>query len=169
MYTGKLNFSQIIDYLPMHEFRQCVNRYKGNYQVKSFPCWDQYLSMAFAQLTYRESLRDIETCLRSVPNKLYHMDFHGKVSRSIYADFAQVLIHLAPRLYIDDDFGVELNNTVYALDSTMIDLCLSLFSWAQFRKRKGAIKLHALLDLRGSIPTFIKVTDGLIHDLNILD
>jgi len=137
--------------------------------------------MAFAQLTYRESLRDIETCLRSVPNKLYHMGFHGRVSRStladanekrdwrIYADFAQVLIHLARRLYIDDDFGVELNDTVYALDSTTIDLCLSLFPWAQFRKRKGAIKLHTLLDLRGSIPTFIKITDGLVHDVNILD
>jgi len=181
MYTGKLIFSQIMDYLPMHEFRQCVKRYKGNYQVKSFSCWDQYLSMAFAQLTYRESLRDIETCLRSIPNKLYHMGFHGRVSRStladanekrdwrIYADFAQVLIHIARHLYIDDDFGVELNDTVYALDSTTIDLCLSLFPWAQFRKRKGAIKLHTLLDLRGSIPTFIKVTDGLIHDVNILD
>ncbi len=181
MYTGKLIFSQIMDYLPMHEFRQCVNRYKGNYQVKSFSCWDQYLCMAFAQLTYRESLRDIETCLRSVPNKLYHMGFRGKVSRStladanerhdwrIYADFAQVLINLARRLYIDDDFGVELNETVYALDSTTIGLCLSLFPWAQFRRSKAAIKLHTLLDLRGSIPTFIKVTDGLIHDVNILD
>jgi len=181
MYTGKLIFSQIMDYLPGHEFRRCVNRYKGNYQVKSFSCWDQYLSMAFAQLTYRESLRDIETCLRSVPNKIYHMGFRGKVSRStladanekrdwrIYADFAQVLINLARQLYINDDFGVELNETVYALDSTTIDLCLSLFPWAQFRKRKGAIKLHTLLDLCGSIPAFIEVTDGLVHDVNILD
>lgn len=181
MNTGKTVFSQLMDYLPMHEFRRCVNRYRGNYQVKSFSCWDQYLCMAFAQLTYRESLRDIETCLRSVPNKLYHMGFRGKVSRStladanenrdwrIYADFAQVLIHIARRLYIDDDFGVELNETVYALDSTTIDLCLSLFPWAQFRKRKAAVKLHTLLDLRSSIPTFIKVTDGLVHDVNILD
>jgi len=181
MYTGKIIFSQIMDYLPMQEFRRCVNRYRGNYQVKSFSCWNQYLCMAFAQLTYRESLRDIETCLRSVPNKFYHMGFRGKVSRStladanesrdwrIYADFAQVLIHQARKLYAEEDFGVELEETVYALDSTTIDLCLSLFPWAKFRKHKGAIKLHTLLDLRGSIPTFIEITDGKIHDVNILD
>ena len=181
MYTGKIIFSQIMDYLPMHEFRRCVNRYRGNYQVKSFSCWNQYLCMAFAQLTYRESLRDIETCLRSVPNKFYHMGFRGKVSRStlaeanerrdwrIYADFAQVLIHQARKLYAEEGFGVELEETVYALDSTTIDLCLSLFPWAKFRKHKGAIKLHTLLDLRGSIPTFIEITDGKIHDVNILD
>lgn len=181
MYSGKLIFSQIMDYLPMHEFRSCVNRYRGNYQVKSFSCWNQYLCMAFAQLTYRESLRDIETCLRSVPNKFYHMGFRGKVSRStladanesrdwrIYADFAQVLIHQARKLYAKEDFGVELKETVYAFDSTTIDLCLSLFPWAKFRKHKSAIKLHTLLDLRGSIPTFIEITDGKIHDVNILD
>jgi len=181
MNIGKTVFSQLMDYLPMYEFRRCVKRYGGDYKVKSFSCWDQYLCMTFAQLTYRESLRDIETCLRSMENRLYHMGFRGKVSRStladanesrdwrIYADFAQVLIHMARTLYIDEDFGVELDQTVYALDSTTIDLCLSLFPWARFRKRKAAIKLHTLLDLRGSIPTFIKVTEGLIHDVNILD
>jgi len=181
VYTGKIIFSQIMDYLPIHEFRRCVNRYKGNYQVKSFSCWNQYLCMAFAQLTYRESLRDIETCLRSVPNKFYHMGFRGKVSRStladanetrdwrIYADFAQVLIHQARHLYADDDFGLELDQTVYALDTTTIDLCLSLFPWAKFQKHKAAIKLHTALDLRGSIPTFIKITDGKIFDTCILD
>jgi len=170
-----------MDYLPLDEFRKCVKRYQGNYKVKSFSCLDQFLCMAFAQLTYRESLRDIEACLRSMQNKLYHMGIRGRVSRNtlahanetrdwrIYADFAQVLIHQARRLYADDDFSVELDQTVYALDSTTIDLCLSLFSWAKFRKRKGAIKLHTLLDLRGSIPTFIRVTDGLVHDVNILD
>jgi len=181
VYTGKIIFSQIMDYLPMHEFRRCVSRYRGNYQVKSFSCWNQYLCMVFAQLTYRESLRDIETCLRSVPNKFYHMGFRGKVSRStladanesrdwrIFADFAQVLIHQARKLYAEEDFGVELKETVYALDSTTIDLCLSLFPWAKFRQHKGAIKLHTVLDLRGSIPTFIEITDGKIHDVNILD
>ncbi len=181
MYTGKTVFSQIMDYLPMHEFRRCVNRYRGNYQVKRFSCWDQYLCMAFAQFTYRESLRDIEACLRSIQNKLYHMGIRGKVSRStladanenrdwrIYADFAQVLIHQARSLYADDDFGVELDQTVYALDTTTIDLCLSLFPWAKFQKRKGGIKLHTVLDLRGSIPTFIKITDERVYDLCILD
>ena len=181
MYTGKTVFSQIMDYLPMHEFRRCVNRYRGNYQVKRFSCWDQYLCMAFAQFTYRESLRDIEACLRSIQNKLYHMGIRGKVSRStladanenrdwrIYADFAQVLIHQARSLYADDDFGVELDQTVYALDTTTIDLCLSLFPWAKFQKRKGGIKLHTVLDLRGSIPTFIKITDARVYDLCILD
>jgi len=165
----------------MHEFRNCVKRYRGNYKVKSFTCLDQFLCMAFAQLTYRESLRDIEACLRSRQNKLYHMGIRGGVSRNnlshvnesrdwrIYADFAQALIHQARKLYAEEDFGVELEETVYALDSTTIDLCLSLFPWAKFRKHKGAIKLHTVLDLRGSIPTFIEITDGKIHDVNILD
>ena len=181
MYTGKIIFSQIMDFLPMFEFRKCVKRYQGNYKVKSFSCLDQFLCMAFAQLTYRESLRDIEACLRSMQNKLYHMGIRGKISRNtlahanerrdwrIYADFAQVLIHIARALYINDEFGVELDNTVYALDSTTIDLCLSLFPWARFRKHKGAIKLHTLLDLRGNIPSFIEITDGKVHDVNILD
>ena len=181
MYTGKIIFSQIMDFLPMYEFRKCVNRYQGNYYSKTFSCLDQLLCMSFAQLTYRESLRDIEACLRSMKSKLYHMGIRGKVSRStladanekrdwrIYADFAQVLIHTARDLYIDEDFGIELDNTVYALDSTTIDLCLSLFPWARFRKYKGAIKLHALLDLRSNIPSFIEITDGKVHDVNILD
>lgn len=181
MNTGRTVFSQIMDYLPLDEFRKCVKRYQGNYKVKSFSCLDQFLCMAFAQLTYRESLRDIEACLRSMQNKLYHMGIRGRVSRNtlahanetrdwrIYADFAQVLIHQARRLYADDDFGVELEETVYALDTTTIDLCLSLFPWAKFQKRKAAIKLHTALDLRGSIPTFIKITDGKIFDTCILD
>ena len=181
MHTGKIIFSQIMDFLPMYEFRKCVNRYQGNYYSKTFSCLDQLLCMSFAQLTYRESLRDIEACLRSMKSKLYHMGIRGKVSRStladanekrdwrIYADFAQVLIHTARDLYIDEDFGIELDNTVYALDSTTIDLCLSLFPWARFRKYKGAIKLHALLDLRSNIPSFIEITDGKVHDVNILD
>ncbi|MFH1944127.1 MAG: IS4 family transposase [Acidobacteriota bacterium] len=170
-----------MEYLPMHAFRRCVKKYQGNYKVISFSCLDQYLCMAFAQLTQRDSLRNIATCLRSMQNKLYHMGFRGKISRStlaeanenrdwrIYADFAQVLIHQARDLYAEEDFGVELKETVYALDSTTIDLCLSLFPWASFRKRKGAVKLHTLLDLRGSIPTFIEITPGKIHDVNILD
>ena len=181
MNTGRTVFSQVIDYLPLTEFRKCIKRYRGNYKVKSFSCLDQFLCMAFAQLTYRESLRDIEACLRSMQNKLYHMGIRGKVSRNtlahanetrdwrIYADFAQILIHQARRLYADDDFGVELDQTVYALDSTTIDLCLSLFPWAKFRKSKGAIKLHTLMDLHGSIPTYIRVTEGLVHDVNVLD
>jgi len=181
MNTERTIFSQIMDYLPLHEFRKCIKRYRGHYKVQSFSCLDQYLCMAFAQLTYRESLRDIEVCLRSMQNKLYHMGIRGKISRStladanetrdwrIYADFAQILIHQARRLYADDDFGVELDQTVYALDTTTIDLCLSLFPWAKFQKRKAAIKLHTALDLRGSIPTFIKITDGKIFDTCILD
>ena len=181
MNTGKIIFSQIMDFLPMYEFRKCVHRYQGNYYVKTFSCLDQFLCMAFAQLTYRESLRDIEACLRSMKNKLYHMGIRGRISKStlsdanekrdwrIYADFAQVLIHIARDLYIDEDFGIELDNTVYALDSTTIDLCLSLFPWARFRKTKGAIKLHALLDLKSNIPTFIEITHGKVHDVNILD
>ena len=181
MYSGKLIFAQLTSHLPIKAFRRCVKRYRGDHKIKSFTCWDQFLCMAFAQLTFRESLRDIESCLRSLQNKLYHMGFRGKVSRStladanenrdwrIYADFAQILIHHARILYSDDDFGVELKDTVYALDSTTIDLCLSVFPWAIFRKRKGAIKLHTLLDLRGSIPSFIWITHGKYHDVHILD
>ena len=181
MNTGKTIFAQVMDFLPLHEFRKCVKRYQGNYKPKYFSFLDQFLCMAFAQLTYRESLRDIEACLRSMQNKLYHMGIHSKVSRStlsdanenrdwrIYADFAQVLIHTARDLYLKDDLGVELANTVYALDATTIDLCLSLFPWARFRKSKAGIKLHTLLDLRGSIPTFIEITEALLHDVNILD
>ena len=181
MNIGKTVFSQLMAFLPMHEFRRCVKRYRGNYKIKTFSCWDQFLCMAFAQLTYRESQRDIVTCLRALQNKLYHMGIRSKISRNnlshanmkrdwrIYADFAQVLIHIARKLYSDEEFGIELDETVYALDSTTIDLCLSLFPWAKFRKQKGAIKLHTLLDLRGNIPSFIKITDGKVHDVNILD
>ena len=181
MYTGRTVFSQVMDFLPMHEFRKCVKRYRGHYKVKHFSCLDQFLCMAFAQLTYRESLRDIEACLRAMQNKLYHMGFRSKISRNtisnanekrdwrIYADFAQILIRIARELYINEELGIELNHTVYALDSTTIDLCLSLFPWAKFRKNKGAIKLHTLIDLRSSIPSFIKITHGRVHDVNILD
>jgi uncharacterized protein DUF4372/DDE family transposase len=181
MYSGRLVFSQLMDFMPMHHFRQCVNRYDGNYHMKQFSCLDQFLCMAFAQLSYRESLRGIESCLRAMQNKLYHMGIRSRVSKStladanekrdwrIYADFAQVLINIARDLYVDDDFGVELDETVYALDASTIDLCLSLFPWAKFRKTKGAIKLHTLLDLRGSIPTFLCITHGKVHDVNILD
>lgn len=181
MNQGKTVFSQIIDFLPQKKFRQCVNRYNGNHRVRSFTCYSQFLCMAFAQLTYREGLRDIECCLRAMQEKLYHMGIRGKVSRStladanelrdwrIYSDFAQILIHEARRLYAEDHFGLELNNTVYALDSSTIDLCLSLFPWARFRRTKAAVKLHTLLDLRGSIPVFIWITDGKIHDVNVLD
>ena len=181
MHTGQIIFSQVMDFMPMYEFRKCVRRYAGNYKVQSFSCWNQFLCMAFAQLTYRESLRDIESCLNSMRKKLYHMGFRGRISRStlayanetrdwrIYADFAQVLIHTARGLYQDDEFGVELDQTVYALDSSTIDLCLSLFPWAHFRKTKGAIKLHTLLDLHGNLPSFIKITDGKVSDVNILD
>ena len=165
----------------MHEFRRCVQRYSGNFKMQRFSCLDHFLCMSFAQLTYRESLRDIEACLRALKTKLYHMGIRGNISRStlayanekkdwrIYADFAQVLINIARELYVNDDFGVELDNTVYALDSSTIDLCLSLFPWARFRKRKGAVKLHTLLDLRGNIPVFIRITEGKVHDVNILD
>ncbi len=181
MYQGQTVFSQVIDFLPKKKFRQCVDRYRGNYRIRSFTCYDQFLCMAFAQLAHRESLRDIECCLRAMREKLYHMGIRGKVSRSkladanetrdwrIYSDFAQVLIHEARRLYIDDDFGLELKETVYALDASTIDLCLSVFPWARFRKTKAAIKLLTLLDLRGDIPTFIWITDGKVHDVNVLD
>lgn len=181
MYSGKLVFAQLTSYLPIKAFRRCVKKYRGDHKVKSFSCWDQFLCMAFAQLTFRESLRDIESCLRSLRNKLYHMGLRCKVSRStladanekrdwrIYAEFAQRLIHQARLLYRDDDFGLELTDMVYALDSTTIDLCLSVFPWAIFRARKGAVKVHTLLDLRGSIPSFIWITHGKFHDVNILD
>ena len=181
MNRGQTIFSQVIDFLPQNKFRRCVNRYNGNYRVRSFTCYDQLLCMAFAQLTYRGSLRDIECCLRAMREKLYHMGIRGKVSRNtlakanetrdwrIYSDFAQVLIHEARRLYVDEDFGLELKETVYALDSSTIDLCLSVFPWARFRKTKGAVKLHTLLDLKGDIPTFIWITDGKVHDVNVLD
>jgi hypothetical protein len=181
MNAGKTVFAQLMDFLPLYEFRKCVEWYQGNYKIKSFSCWDQYLSMAFAQLTYRESLRDIEACLRAAQPKLYHLGIRGKVSRNtlananqvrdwrIYADFAKILIARARKLYIHDSFGIELKQAVYALDSTTIDLCLSLFPWAVFRKRKGAVKLHTLLDLRGSIPVVVVITHGKIHDVNILD
>lgn len=181
MYIGRIVFAQLTELLPKYEFRCCVTRYKGNYKVKSFSCWEQFLCMFFAQLTYRESLRDIEACLRAVPDKLYHMGFRSTISRStladaneqrdwrIYADFAQILINTARPLYVNDDFGLQLDETVYALDSSTIDLCLTLFPWARFRRKKGAVKLHTLLDLHGSIPTFIEITDGKVHDVNVLD
>ncbi|MEI7752409.1 MAG: IS4 family transposase [Candidatus Omnitrophota bacterium] len=181
MNTGKTVFSQVMDFLPVYEFQKCVRRYHGNYKVQSFSCMDQFLCMAFAQLTFRESLRDIESCLRSMHRKLYHMGIRGRISKStlsdanenrdwhIYADFAQVLIHTARTLYLKEPFGVELAQTVYALDATTIDLCLALFPWAHFRKNKGAVKLHTLLDLRGNIPSFIEITSGKVHDVNILD
>ena len=181
MNSGKTIFSQLMDFLPIYEFRKSVERYRGNHKVKSFSCWDQFLCMAFAQFTYRESLRDIQACLRVARPKLYHMGIRGRVSRNtlananqvrdwrIYADFAQVLICQARSLYAKDTFGVELDHTAYALDSTTIDLCLSLFPWAMFRKRKGAVKMHTLLDLRGSIPSVVIITHGKVHDVNILD
>jgi len=173
-------FSQLMDFLPSQEFRRCVDRYKGNYKLQRFSCWDQFLCMAFAQLTYRESLRDIEACLRSAGTKLYHMGIRNRVARNtlananqvrdwrIYADFAHALIATARELYIGDSFGLDLQQTVYAMDSTMIDLCLSLFPWAKYRKRDGAVKLHTLLDLRGNIPPVVIVTHGKVHDVNFL-
>lgn len=181
MNQGRTIFSQVMDFLPRHKFRQCVDRYQGNYRVRSFTCLDQFICMAFAQLTYRDSLRDIECCLHAVHEKLYHVGIRGNVSRStladanekrdwrIYSDFAQVLIHEARQLYADDDFSLELKETVYALDASTIDLCLSLFPWARFRKTKAGVKLHTLLDLRGNIPSFVAITDAKVHDVNILD
>ena len=181
MNVGRTVFAQLLDHLPSYEFQKCVTRYRGDYQQKAFSCWDQYLAMAFAQLTYRDSLRDIEACLRSMQGKLYHMGFRGKVARStladanesrdwrIYADFAQVLIGAARPLYAHDPIGVDLEQSLYALDSTTIDLCLTLFPWARFRQHKAAVKMHTLLDLHGNIPTFIRITDGKVHDVNILD
>ncbi len=181
MNSGKTIFSQLMDFLPRQDFRRCVDRYRGNYKLQRFSCWDQFLCMAFAQLTYRESLRDIEACLRSAGTKLYHMGIRSRVSRNtlananqvrdwrIYADFAQTLISMARELYVGDSFGVDLKQTVYALDATTIDLCLSLVPWARFRKHKGAVKLHTVLDLRGNIPSFILITHGKVHDLHLLD
>src|SRR6267154_128670 len=181
MNSGRTVFSQLIEFLPHQEFQKCVARYGGGRYLKNLSCWDQYLAMAFAQLTYRESLRDIEACLGSIGGKLYHMGFRGKVARStladanesrdwrIYADFAQVLIAIARPLYAHDPIGVDLDQSLYALDSTTIDLCLSMFPWAKFRKHKAAVKMHTLLDLHGNIPTFISITDGKVHDVNILD
>ena len=181
MNQGNTIFAQVLDFLPKRQFRRCVARYQGNHRIRSFTCSDQFLCMAFAQLTYRDSLRDIECCLRAMKNKLYHMGIRGKISRStladanekrdwrIYRDFAQILIRHARKLYADEDFGVQLDETVYALDATIIDLCLSVFPWAKFRKSKGAVKLHTLLDLRGAIPTVVSITDGKVHELNILD
>jgi hypothetical protein len=181
MNSGRTVFSQLLAHAPSHRFQECVARYQGDARLRGFSCWDQYLAMCFAQLTYRESLRDIEACLRSVGGKLYHMGFRGKVARSslaeanerhdwrIYADFAQVLVGIARPLYARDPIGVELDGALYALDSTTIDLCLSLFPWAKFRQRKAAVKMHTLLDLHGNIPTFISITEGKVHDVNILD
>ena len=181
MNQGRTVFSQLIAFLPDREFRRCVARYDGDAGLRDFSCWDQYLTMAFAQLTYRESLRDIEACLRALGAKLYHMGFQGKVARStladanesrdwrIFADFAQVLIRIARPLCATDPIGMDLDHSLYALDSTTIDLCLSLFPWAKFRKHKAAVKMHALLDLHGNIPTFISITNGKVHDVNILD
>ncbi len=181
MHTGQTVFSQLLDFLPKKQFDRCVRRYHGNHRIKTFSCFDQYLCMAFAQITYRQSLRDIEICLRAIQPKLYHCGIRGNVSRTtlakanenrdwrIYADIAQVLIRKARTLYASEDFGLQLNREVYALDSTTIDLCLSLFPWAKFRKHKAAVKVHTLMDLKGSIPTFIRITDGKVHDVNILD
>lgn len=181
MYEGRTVFSQLMDFVPRHTFRRRVERYGGDHGVRRFTCWQQFLAMAFAQLTYRDSLRDIEACVGAVPDKLYHMGFRSRVSRStladanekrdwrIYADFAQVLIHEARRLYVDEPFGLELEQTVYALDATTIDLCLSVFPWARFRTTKAGIKLHTLLDLRGSIPVFLWITDAKQGDVEVLD
>jgi hypothetical protein len=181
MYRGQVVFSQLMEFIPRREFRECVQRYQGDRRVRQFSCRDQFLSMVFAQLTFRESLRDIETCLNALQPKLYHAGFRSEVHRStladanehrdwrIYADFAQVLIRQARRLYADDELPVSLDQTVYALDSTTIDLCLALFPWARFRIRKGAVKLHTLIDLRGSIPCFVHVSHGKTHDVTALD
>ena len=181
MHTGKLVFAQLMDHLPLHTFRRCVAKYAGAYPTLTFSHLDQFLCMAFAQFTYPESLRDIETCLRAHSSKLYHLGIRGGIARStladanetrdwrIYQDFAHALIRLARQLYSEDGFAVELKQTAYALDSTTIDLCLALFPWARFRKKKAAVKLHTLLDLRGNIPTFIHISDGKLHDVNVLD
>lgn len=182
MYEGKLVFAQLMEHLPTHTFRRIVKRYDGDYKVQTFSCLDQFFCMAFAQLTYRESLRDIEACFRAQRSKLYHLGIRSKqVARNtianannirdwkIYADFAQSLITIARNLYVNEPFGVDLQNSVYALDATTIDLCLSVFPWAPFRQTKAAVKLHTLLDLRGNIPTFIHISDGKMHEVNILD
>jgi IS4 transposase len=181
MHSGNLVFAQLMEFAPWHTFRRLVAKYRGDFNVRTFSCMDQFLSMAFAQLTYRESLRDIEACLRAQPTKLYHMGVRGTVSRSaladanesrdwrIFAEFAHAMIRTARRLYANDSLPVDLAETVYALDATTIDLCLSLFPWAKFRTTKAAVKLHTLLDLRGAIPSFIHISDGKLHDVNVLD
>jgi hypothetical protein len=181
MHAGKLVFSQLMDFLPWRRFDTCVRRYGGDHKIKTFPCSEHLRVMAFAQLTYRESLRDVETCLRAVQSKWYHMGLRGGISRNnlsnanrerdwrIYADFAQVLIHEARSLYAEEDLSLDLEATVYALDASTIDLCLSMFPWARFRQTKGAIKLHTLLNLQGNIPEFILISDGKLHDVNVLD
>ena len=181
MNVGRTVFAELIAHLSHIEFQKCVVRYKGDHHHRSLSCWDQYLAMAFAQFTYRESLRDIESCLQSMSGKLYHMGFRSRIARStladanethdwrIFADFAQHLIATARPLYAVDPIGADLDASLYALDSTTIDLCLSLFPWANFRQHKGAVKMHTLLDLHGNIPTFIRITDGKVHDVNILD
>jgi len=181
MYQGRIVFSQLLDFLPKKSFRTCVTRYNGNYRIRSLTCYEQFLCMAFAQLTYRDSRRDTVLCLRAMQNKLHHVGIQCKVAKStladanekrdwrIYCDFAQVLIAQARKLYAGDDFGLQLDETVYALDASTIDLCRSLFPWAKFRSTKSGIKLHTLLDLRGNIPSFISITDAKLHDVNILD
>ena len=181
MFKGKFVFSQLMDFVPWRRFQTCVNRYGGDYKVGTYQCVEQFRVMAFAQLTYRHSLREVEACLRVVKSKLYHMGIHSTISHSnlahanhqrdwrIYADFAQILIQRAKQLYLGDDLGLDLDATVYALDATTIDLCLSLFPWAKFRRAKGAVKLHTLLNLQGDIPEFILISDGKLHDVNVLD
>jgi len=181
MYTGKLVFAQVMEYAPWHTFRRLVIKYRGDFNVRTFSCLDQFLCMAFAQLTYRESLRDIEACLHAQPSKLYHLGIRGRISKSalsdanaqrdwrIYAEFAQRLIATARQLYVNEPLAVDLAQTVYALDSSLIKLCLTLFPWATYRETKAAIKLHTLLDLRGAIPTFIHISDGRLHDQNVMD
>jgi hypothetical protein len=181
MFSGELVFAQLMNLLPRHAFKACVRRYRGDYRARGFSCRDQFLCMAFAQITFRESLRDIETCLRSVQPKLYHAGFRGRIARStlgdanhrrdwrIYADLAQILIARARSLYANEPFGVYLEHAAYALDATTIDLCLTLFPWAPFRRHKAAVKLHTLLDLRGNIPTFIRVSSGKTHEVRMLD
>ncbi len=181
MNAGRTIFSQLIEHAPSKDFQKCVARYRGDANPRGFSCWDQYLAMVFAQFTYRESLRDIEACLRSMPGKLFHMGFRGKVSRTtladaneshdwrIYSDFVQVLIGIARPMYVEDPIGIDLNHSLYALDSTTIDLCLSVFPWAKFRKHKAAVKMHTILDLHGNIPTFISISNGKVHDAKILD
>ena len=181
MNQGRTVFAQIMEFLSHDEFRRCVDRYDGNRRIRMLSCWEQFLALAFAQLTYRESLRDIEVCLAAHQSKLYHSGCRAPLKRStladasegrdwrIYADFAQSLISVARPLYADEDLGLDLDATVYALDATTIDLCLALFPWAHFRRAKGAVKLHTMIDLHGSIPVFIHITDGKVHDVNVLD
>jgi hypothetical protein len=181
MHAGRFLFAELMAHLPHKEFQRCVSHYSHGPQPRKFSYWDQYLAMAFAQLTYRESLRDIEACLRSVTGKLYHLGFRGQVARTtladanetrdwrIFAEFAHVLIEIARPLYADEPLGVDLDHSLYALDSTTIDLCLTLFPWAKFRKHKAAVKMHTLLDLHGNIPIFVRISDGKVHDVNVLD